>query len=203
MAENTKTSGTDHSVAHNFRESDEIDLGNADDESLDEEFRRALRTVDLDRCNPLPPSPTRWNSYARALYLQFVAQLKDAIERTNLLNAAEFHRLLWLCIRLGGEQQFVANAQHVPATVVSRWFTGKQTPEPLRRRMILEAALVSLTKNIEAGVVVPMIPGLAERGARRALHSESVQIEQDGHNIISMKHAMSSSDGGGATTVPE
>jgi len=149
-----------------FRAFDNDDI--EDDELIEKQFQAAVRKVDLDRFNPAPRTTTPWRSYGRALYLHFVTLLKDRAENTNLLDPTEFHHLLWLVVKLGAEPKYIAESQRVPPTVVSRWVTGKQTPEASRRRMILEAAFTSLTNGIDAKELLPMMDHVGMRGAALA-----------------------------------
>jgi hypothetical protein len=122
----------------------------------DSELEAAIEAVDFAKCDPNPRATSHWKSTGRTIFLHFITHLKSAMAQADFNDPREFHSFFWMIVRLGANQRSIAKAHHVSATVVSRWLNGKQTPELLRRRMILESALASLDKNLSAQKLVPL-----------------------------------------------
>ena len=129
---------------------------NVREEVHKQEFLAALREVDFSRCDPRPTTDSYWISTGRTMYLNFVSSLKNGVEQADLNDPREFHSFFWMLIRLGANPRFIAKAHHVSPAVISRWQTGKQTPEVLRRRPILQSALASLDENLRTRSLVPL-----------------------------------------------
>ncbi|HEY4942437.1 MAG TPA: hypothetical protein VII56_13500 [Rhizomicrobium sp.] len=93
---------------------------------------------------------------ARDLYLIFASEMPSSARRTDFRIPGEFHALLWLIVRLGAVQQFIARDQAVPVEVVSRWTSAKQTPAADKRRGIILSALKSLEIGLDEKTLVPL-----------------------------------------------
>jgi hypothetical protein len=124
--------------------------------------------LDFKKLEPAARMERLWRHGPRPLYRNTVLGVQALAESSDLNDPEEFHSLLWMAIRLGGSQKFVADDQSVSPTIVSRWVKAVTSPEVDRRRGILDSALLSLRRAIERGSPVPL----------RTFHGRRARVER-------------------------
>ncbi|HEU0118471.1 MAG TPA: hypothetical protein VFR09_07535 [Alphaproteobacteria bacterium] len=79
-------------------------------------------------------------------YASVIEDLKNAVDRADLRNADEFHRLLWIAHRLGASPKLISQEQLIPVRTVKGWISAQnETPTDQQRRPVLLSALHSLS----------------------------------------------------------
>lgn len=131
--------------------------GAIEGETEEAALRRALAAFDDSAYQAEPVQPGGSSTIARDFYRQIVRELRAVTDQADLRIPSEFHTLLWLATRLGGDQKFISGDQFVAPAAVSRWVCAGQTPGRHKRRGILASALRSLDRAVQARSVVPLI----------------------------------------------
>lgn len=144
-----------------------LDEGGVEGENEEAALRRALAAYDDSPFLPEPRQAGGTSTVALDFYMRIVRELPTVCAQADLRDSAEFHRLLWLVTRIGGDQKFIGLDQAVAPAAVSRWVCAGQTPGREKRRGILASALVSLDRAVQQRSVVPLITLVGKRAAKQ------------------------------------
>ena len=125
-----------------------------DVDNEEERISEAYSRDNFDEFELKPKVQSVFGNSAKTFFINIIQQLPSVIDKTDLRDPGEFHTLLWLLVRLGAGEAFIAKEHFTSQQVVSRWVTAKASPVDTsapaeRRRAIIASAFVSLIKATE------------------------------------------------------